>query len=425
MEVKMASLIADYDRDILANLYQPIIGFTGFAIYLSLWSEANNQKIVSIINHEQFFNRMRITPGQFVDARKLLEGIGLIKTYVNDAKDTKIYHYDIYAPRNPKDFFDNALLYGMFIKAVGEAEATKIKNLYRNDGYATSGKDISSSFVDAYRPDFDDPAFKKALVNSSGMIGRTGAKIVSEFSFEKFFEALASISQINPSSFNKKEMKEIERLATLYGIEENAAANGVASIFDPTAGSGKHIDFERLAKVYQEETNYTYLSNVRNNRKSTKVSGNSDLAAKINIMETKSPKDFLSILQNGSKPASSDLILINDISKNFHLPNGVINALVDYTLTMNNNILSRFYCEKVAASLAREGVDSAVDAMNFLNKKANSKKKNPKKIVSTSEEVETPEVIETESKNENTEKDLEEWNSLLDQIDEGGSDGKA
>ncbi|MCF0124470.1 MAG: hypothetical protein HUJ68_01725, partial [Clostridia bacterium] len=114
MEVKLASLVADYDREILVNLYQPIIGFTGLAVYFSLWAEANNQKVVSIINHEQFFNRMKINTTQFVDARKLLEGIGLVKTYVQNSSEVKIYHYDVFAPRTPKDFFDNALLYGMF-----------------------------------------------------------------------------------------------------------------------------------------------------------------------------------------------------------------------------------------------------------------------------------------------------------------------
>lgn len=420
MEVKTSSLIADYDREILANLYQPIIGFTAFALYLSLVVEAGNQKVSSMINHDEFFNKMKISAGQFVDARKLLEGIGLLKTFVSNAREMKIYHYEVYAPRSPKDFFDNALLYGMLIQAVGENEAIKLKNLYRLESPIDMGQDISSSFVDAYRPDFDDPAFKKALVNTPNMIGRRGAKIDSQFSFEKFFEALEKVSQIKPDSFLKKDMKEIERLATLYGLDENAAANGVAQIYDPMAGKGKHVDYSRLATIYQEETNYNYLASRRQGNKPNIVSGNSDLANKINIMEKVSPKDYLSILQNGSKPAGSDLRLINDISANFHLPNSVINVVIEYTLTMNSNILSRGYSEKVAASLAREGVDNAVDAMNFLNKV--SKKKKPKEEVKQEVE-EQPEEIES-AKEVEIESGLD-WNSLIDEIDEGGSDGKA
>ena len=33
-EVKITSLLADYDRETITNLYQPIIGYTALAIYL-------------------------------------------------------------------------------------------------------------------------------------------------------------------------------------------------------------------------------------------------------------------------------------------------------------------------------------------------------------------------------------------------------
>ena len=40
LDVKLNSLVADYDRKILANLYQPIIGYTALAVYFTLLSEA-------------------------------------------------------------------------------------------------------------------------------------------------------------------------------------------------------------------------------------------------------------------------------------------------------------------------------------------------------------------------------------------------
>lgn len=422
MEVKVASLVADYDQNILVNLYQPIIGFTGLAVYLSLLGEANNQKVVSLINHDEFFDRMKITAGQFVDARKLLEGIGLIKTYVLKSQGTQIFHYDVFSPRTPIDFFNNTLLYGMYIKAVGEQTANKMKNIYANEPSTNVGEDITASFVDAYRPDFDDPAFRKAMSNTSVMVGRTGAKIACEFSFEKFFEYLGGISQISSESFSKKDMKEIERLATLNGIDEKSAATGVSCIYDASSGKGKHIDFVKLAKIFQEETNYNYLSSIRNGQaKRSTVSSKSALAGKINIMETKSPKDFLSLLQNGSKPASSDLALVNQISSNFHLTNGVINALIDYVLVTNDNILSRVYCEKIAASLAREGVTCAVDAMNFLNNVIKGRKK---KTGPVERKIEAEEEKPTTAKKTSKEEKIN-WNELLDAFDEGGSDGKA
>ena len=36
LEVRLASLIADYDRDTLSNLYQPMIGYEALALYMTL-----------------------------------------------------------------------------------------------------------------------------------------------------------------------------------------------------------------------------------------------------------------------------------------------------------------------------------------------------------------------------------------------------
>ena len=53
LEVKLNSLIADYDSETISNLYQPIIGYASLAVYFTLISEAKNQSITSVISHNQ------------------------------------------------------------------------------------------------------------------------------------------------------------------------------------------------------------------------------------------------------------------------------------------------------------------------------------------------------------------------------------
>ena len=418
LEVSTASLVADYDRDILTNLYQPIFGYVALAVYFSLWSESNNQKINSISTHEQFLARMQMPTGTFVDARKSLEACGLLRTYIANANEVNIYHYELYAPKTPKLFFDNALLYGMLIKCIGEKEASNLKKLYHIDTNDDYGEDVTANFHEVFHPEFDDPAFMKAVQDASDSVGRNSSKIKGEFNYEKFFENLSSVSQITSDAFTKPNMKEIERLATLYGVDELVAANSIASIYVPTMEKGKRVDFAKLAKMFQEETNFAYISSKTLSNKQHLVSGRTDLAEKINVMESTSPKDFLSLLQNGTKPAGADLRLIDDISKNFKLNNCVINVIIDYILATNNNILSRALAEKIAASVAREGVETSVDTMNYLNKVTKPKKERSenKKIIN----VEEP---KADSSKEN--KDELNWNQLLDELDDGGSDGKA
>lgn len=379
LEVRTASLLADYDRSIITNLYQPIIGFTALALYFNLWTESENQRLGSLVNHGDVFKRMGLSASKFVDARKALEGTGLLRTYINTVGDTSIYTYILYAPKQPKKFFDDALLCGMLIKSIGQNDTNKLKTIYTVEKNVSDDmKDITASFVEVFHPDFDDPAFQEALKVNGNFLGRNSGKINSEFSYELFFDTLSKISQITSNAFTKKDMKEIERLATLHGVDEIKAANAVNEIYDANASKGKHVDFSALTKIFQDETNYRFIVRRTKQQGYGIVSGSSDLANKVNQMEVISPKDYLSVLQGGTKPATSDLRLINDMSKNFQLPNGVINAIVDFTLTVNNNVLSRSYVEKICASVAREGIMSAHEAMNYLKKVINSNKKHKK-----------------------------------------------
>ena len=420
LEIKAMSLLADYDRDTLINLYQPIIGYKAIAVYFTLWSEYSNQKVTSLTSHGQLLNRMKIAPGDFVDARKLLEAVGLLKTYLNSQGDTKYYTYELFSPKTPKKFFDDALLFGLLIKELGDNEANKFKNIYRISGEEPEGKDISATFVEIFHPNFDDPSFLKALEGNPSL-GRTNGKIVSQFSYEKFFEEVKKISQIKEEAFTKADMKEIERLSALNGVDESAAAKVVVNIYNPYAGRGKHLDYSKLARLFQEDGDYKKIINPNKRDEVNLNSGDSDLGQKVNLMELVSPKDYLSILQNGTRPASSDLKLIDAISKNFGLPGSVINALIDYTLTVNNNILSRAYMEKVAASLAREKVTTAIDAMNYLKQ---SVKKPSKRKNNDENRKEVEPVSNTKKENKDELEDVS-WEQVLDDIDDGDPNGKA
>ena len=422
LEVRLASLIADYDRDTLSNLYQPMIGYEGLALYMTLWSEAHNEVVSPLCTHEQVFLRMRIPAGAYVEARKYLEATGLLKTFVSQGQDFKIYHYELYAPKSPRGFFDDALLYGMLIKSIGETNANRLKNIYLIEPKHDYGEEITAKFAEMFHPQFNDDAFVEAASTDNKVKGRNSGKIKGQFSYEQFFNYLSEISQIKDSAFNKTEMKEIERLATLNGVNEEETAKLVNQLYDPEKSKGQRIDFDKLAKTMQEKTDYKYRRRgpLAQNEPNL-MSGTTDLARKINLMEQKSPKDYLSYLQGGTKPASADLKVINDLSKNYHLPNPVINAVVDYVLYKADNVLSRPYAEKVAVSLVRENILTAVDAMNYLkkvDKKSRNKRANKSFI----------KVLETEKKDtkDNDNKDWEmDWDRILDEINGGNDGGKA
>lgn len=428
LEVRLASLIADYDRDTLSNLYQPMIGFEALSLYMTLWSEANNERVSPLCTHEQVFLRMRMPASAFVDARRYLEAAGLLKTFVSEGEDFKIYHYELYAPKSPSGFFDDTLLYGMLIRSIGESNASRLKKIYLLDAKQDYGTEITASFAEVFHPQYNDDAFVEAASEQQVVKGRNRGKIKGQFSYEEFFKELKEISQLKESTFRKEEMKEVERLATLNGINEKDAANFVNQVYDLEKPKGQRIDFEKLTHLMELKENYRYRRRFKEVDNTPSLnSGNTDLAKKINLMETKSPKDYLTVLQNGTKPALADLNLINDLSKNYHLPNAVINAVIDYVLYKANNVLSRYYAEKVAASLVREDIRTALDAMNYLRKtdKKRKTKVNSKKYVIPIEETKPSTVSQKEETEENSQPELN-WDEIMDALrGDDDNDGKA
>ena len=107
LDVKLNSLIADYDTETLSNLYQPIIGYASLAIYFTLIAEAKNQKVTSLTSHNQLLNRLQMAPGTFIEARKRLEGVGLLRTFLEKQTNITIYHYQLYSPKTPYNFFED------------------------------------------------------------------------------------------------------------------------------------------------------------------------------------------------------------------------------------------------------------------------------------------------------------------------------
>ena len=387
-EIRVASLITNLDRDSLLELYQPIIGARAASLYLTLSTQKKSPDGGSIFNTNQLLRSMQLTSAEFIEARHYLEAVGLIRTYEATHDDVRCYIYVIYSPKSPKAFFEDVLFSGLLIQSVGEKEAKKLANKWKvNLAIPDEYHEVSASFVDVYKLNYDDPSFRKDFGGS--ILGRDHGRAQLTFSYDLFFSFVKENSSIDINDFKKKDMKEIARLATLFGLDEKTMSYIVIdeyAVNDPT-----HFNFEKIRNKCENEIRFSQVKNIQKSN----VSGDSELADKIRMMEEVAPAKFLQYLQQGTKPARSDLAIVNALSKDYGFGNGIINAIVDYVLTKNNNVLSKNYAEKIASSLAREGVKSTVDAMNYLNRitlKNVSVKKNVSKIKKTSENEEVEKI---------------------------------
>ena len=350
---------------------------------------------------------MRIATGEFIEARKVLEAVGLLRTRLEKVREFSIYHYELFAPKTPIKFFNDTLLYGLLIQNIGENEASRIKRIYQTKKTENQGEDISSSFNDVFHPNFEDAAFLQATNKVSDTIGRRKSKIDTEFSYEKFFDTLSSISQLTDKSFTKNEIKEIERLATLYGMTAEIAAEKVVNCFSLEKSRGQRVDFVQLNEDMKNEINFGSRTRKGRNSKKNLVVGEEGLAAKVKYFESANPKDVLSVLQNGTKPAAADLNIVRILASDYKLTNAVINVIIDFVLQMNNNVLSKYSVEKIASSISREDITTAVDAMEYLNNNYTGKKEKSVKVKTESKKSEEVKKTAPESDNLTDEEEAE------------------
>lgn len=373
-QVKLGSMLASYDRDLLTTLYQPIVGYAALAVYFTLWSEVKRAEFSPLNKHELILNEMGIDVSEFHKARMALEGIGLLKTYKNKVgKSSATYLYELYAPKSPSDFFDDVIYKGMLSKKIGAKEVEKLTLMLASTPIEkTDYEEITAKFSEVYNVD-EDEALK--VINLKSSRGRKSINIVSDFNLGEFLKEMNESNNISPDAFTPDDLNEISRLATLFGFDVSSMVDIVSRVYDENEIN--HLSFEQLFSLcskYKEGINIIDTSS----NEIKEYSADDKFAQKLNEMNAYSPFEFLRLKQSYTNPSPADIKIINILSQKYHFNGPVINAIIDYTLIQCDDSLPIAYVEKIAATLVRKKVTTALAACNALigNKKNKSQNKN-------------------------------------------------
>ena len=97
------------------------------------------------------------------------------------------------------------------------------------------------------------------------------------------------------------------------------------------------------------------------------------------------------------------------------LTQSVVNVIVDYTLKNCANVLSPNYATKIGASVVREGITDALDALNYLEKFKNRFKNKKKEKVT--QPVSKDNTSQDNNEQQNEEISKEELQKLMDSIE--------
>ncbi len=383
------SLVADYDIETLTLLYQPIIGSNALSLYLTLLSEAKYQEWIDISTHETLVNKTTLSLLQLSNAKEMLEGIGLLKSYRKVNKDElSSYVYELYAPKTPALFFHDPIFYGLLESSVGEKECARLRRIFKlNEFDLSTYLNVSSSFQDVYSNISLKTDDDKSLV-----MNRSITPLKNNFDCLRFKKYLIEDYGILKEKVDEQVVMQVMRIATLFNYTENQMAGFVSKHYDPN-----NINPFDIADIYKDCRDALIIPLERRKSDGYKVyKSEAELAKKVNLMNDMSSLEYFKMQSNGVYPSPSDITIINILSRDYKLNDGVINVIIDYTLRNCNQDFPKAYCEKIGAKLARLNVKNAMEALNALEGKKIERISKVKEIKNVEAEEEKEEISDEE-----------------------------
>lgn len=381
--VTTKGILGDYDRKIIAMLYQPLIGPLSTSLYITLWSEIESNKLWSQENnHYSLMNMMSQPLKEIYDARSKLEGIGLLKVYkkTNKEKEETTFLYELMAPLNPEQFFTDGMLNIYLYKKVGKVQFAKLKRFFSDESINEEGfEETTKSFAEVFASSHLDSLYvapdsvnelevEQGQAFVSQVVPNELDGFVERFDFGLFFAGLKS-ALVSEKAFSKDIQLVIAKLAFIYGINPIA----MQSVVMRAVNENNEIDVEELRKAardwYQLEYNEEYPSlsdkvqpaKYRIEPKEPKTKEDE----RILHLERVSPRELLIQHSGGGEPSKADLQIVEDVMMKQKLPPGVMNVLLEYVMIMTDMKLSKAYVEKIASHWARKNVKTVKEAMEL------------------------------------------------------------
>ena len=405
--VRRNAYFSYFDVAFLLDLYTPLIGANATSLYLCLQQD-NYSRDNQVGEMSSLLDSLRLSAGEIEEALSYLEGVGLVKTYLSRGEESSYFAFELYPPYAPGDFFADPLLYGTLLKYLGEEKVSILTKKYAPAPFKREGmENVSTSFKERFSPNLEEPYYSSPSPKAKY---RKKGKLDTGFDLGIFLNKCKELG-VESSRFNQGDLSYIEKVSSLYGLSSVSSAEIACESFS-FGGGTSYFDRETFSSSSERRAPFAYFHQEKGEK--SEVSSTSNLALKIRQMDSLSPAKWLSIKQNGHRPASADLKLLRKLGLEMGLPNGVINALVDYVLERNNNELSSSYCEKVAGSLMREGCKTALDAMNYL--KDNEKRKKSAKSEPVSKKPFKPTFVEEKEESKIEEGQEEMSDEELDSI---------
>ncbi len=362
------TVIEEKDRKIITMLYQPIIGYTSTSLYFTLLDDLDKNEIMSGDNqHHHLMSTMQLKLDEIVDARRRLEAVGLLKTYLKQ-ESVNNYVYQIYSPMSAHEFFNHPILNIVLYNNIGKKEYEKAIDYFKIPRLNLKDyEDITTSFDDIFKTyPGDTIEVKDSLRRKSN----NKISLAKSIDFDMLISSIPKSMQ-SDKCFSKEVKNLINSLSYTYNID---TLNMLGLVRDAINEKGL-VDQKLLRKecrnYYQFENGGKLPTLVYTKQPEflkKPVGDNSKWAKMVYTFENITPYDFLKSRYKGAEPTSRDLRLIENLLIEQKLNPGVVNVLIYYVLKINNQKLNKSYIETIVGQWKRLNIETVEEAMKVTEK---------------------------------------------------------
>lgn len=381
------TILHDSDRNVLTILYQPIVGAMAINLYFTFWTYLDQSSLLSeVTTHKQLVSYMGLSLTEVEDARKYLEAIGLIKTYVRQSKEGNDYRIELFSPLPPSEFFRNPLLCGALYSALGKADYNKAKSKFiipsiKTEGYVDISEQFQSIFnvIDNVGVDIENIRKKNYLK----------FKVKSSTDIDKVLLSTPEITSNNILvSESTKEL--LCKLTFLYRYNDVTTRELISKSI-----RGKNIIDEKMlvnnfSAYYKFESNNllptiqkrTQPMNLRED-----INPKDKDAKHIYVFETTDNVSYLCSRLKVKRLSDTHIDILNSLAINVGLNPGVINVLISYILSDEKNTLNKNFATTIGADWKRRNIETVSQAMNYARTEVQNRKSKQVKPTKTSKIV--------------------------------------
>ena len=384
------TILNENDRKIISMLYQPIIGCIATDLYYTLWADLDKSELLSgEYTHHHLMTSLRIKMDSIIMARKKLEAVGLLKTFLKEGNPNS-YVYELFSPIKAVEYFNHPILNIVLYNNVGKKEYENLLKYFKVPKINLSSyKEITSSFDDVFE---SIPGTLYDNLNTDLRTNKTGQiKIDGKFDFDLLISSVPN-GLISNRTFSKEVKDLICNLSYVYNLDAMEMKPSILNSIKENGLIDKNALRKNVRNYYRYENDNKLPSLIYKSQPEYLKNpiGKDDKRAKmIYVFENTSPYNFLKGANKGAKPAERDLNVLESLLTDFKLNPGVVNVLIDYVLKINNKKLTKNFIEAIASQWKRLNIETVEEAMKAAEKEYKKSKVivEDKKYIKQSNEV--------------------------------------